>query len=247
MIRHRCPLCEHVIASSDDVVGLTIRCPSCEATHRVPAESELGLEAAALPAPLPELEKEPGLFEEVWADVTGASASAAPEKEVSPVATEEPCAFCEQVRPDTKNCYLRVAVMDSLPVVLRKALVQFPVPPRDRVTLQCPCCEACFARGARVWPWRLIVGLGLLLLPIPALILLLVLLPQGQFSAVAPWGVLAALGLVAASVPLTALHQRFLISRLWTPEMDRQVRERVGNGGWGLKQVIRVYRRPPSD
>ena len=90
MIRHRCPLCEHVIASSDDVVGLTIRCPACEATHRVPAESEPGVEAVALAAPLPELEREPGLFEEVWADVTGTAA--APDKEVSPVATEEPCA-----------------------------------------------------------------------------------------------------------------------------------------------------------
>src|SRR5947209_5856177 len=128
MIRHRCPLCEHVIASSDDVTGLTIRCPSCEATHRVPAESEPGLEAAAPGDPVPGLEKELGLFEEVWADVTGAAASAATEKEVAPAAAEEPCSFCERVRPDTKNCYLRVAVMDSLPVVLRKTLVQFPVP-----------------------------------------------------------------------------------------------------------------------
>jgi hypothetical protein len=76
MIRHRCPLCEHVIASSDDVVGLTIRCPSCEATHRVPAESEPGLEPVPQTAPLPKLEKEPGLFEELWADVTGSSADA---------------------------------------------------------------------------------------------------------------------------------------------------------------------------
>jgi hypothetical protein len=193
-------------------------------------------------APVLELEKEPSLFEAVWADVTGASPDGAAEKEVPPAPAEEPCAFCERVRPDTKNCYLRVAVMDSLPVVLRKALVRFPVPPRDRVTLQCPCCEECFAKGARVWPWRWIVGLGLLVLPLPAYAVLWVLLPP-----VAPWGFLAALGLVAGSVPLTSLHQRFLVGHLWTAEMDRQVRKRVGNSDWGLRQVIRVYRHPPAD
>jgi hypothetical protein len=54
MIRHRCPACNAVLASSPDLAGLEIHCPHCRGPIDVPGTTAAGLEYRSSPeAPLP--------------------------------------------------------------------------------------------------------------------------------------------------------------------------------------------------
>jgi len=155
------------------------------------------------------------------------------------------CALCGEEKSDADVCYLQPTRQSYVPGAFRA----------QWVNVRCLACEACYDWGRGINRMRHLLAWGMFLLPFlvagVAVFLHRVLVPAGLPKEAATVITVAGFVLVLVNFvvsPICLIRQTRKRTRAWLgPQIDSELRERLGVPDWGWMNLVKVVREIPLD